>query len=138
MKLYFGNLVTTITTFMLVVFIGFIGYSIWNRNHIQFWGRRSLFVFVYGLVLCCLATARDGLDKTIQFTIDKSCTPGIFPLVSLPNIVGCIGAAVIIIAVIATPFAKSQYMRQIWFYMMSGGVFVKIIVMEISRILVVL
>lgn len=138
MKLYFGNLVTTITTFMLVVFIGFIGYSIWNRNHIQFWGRRSLFVFVYGLVLCCLATARDGLDKTIQFTIDKSCTPGIFPLVSLPNIVGCIGAAVIIIAVIATPFAKSQYMRQIWFYMMSGGVFVKIIVMEIFRILVVL
>lgn len=138
MKLYFGNLVTTITTFMLVVFIGFIGYSIWNRNHIQFWGRRSLFVFVYGLVLCCLATARDGLDKTIQFTIDKSCTPGIFPLVSLPNIVGCIGAAVIIIAVIATPFAKSQYMRQIWFYMISGGVFVKIIVMEIFRILVVL
>ena len=122
MKLYFGNMVTTVTTLMVLSLVGFVGYSISNRNNINFWGRRSLFVLVYGLVICCFAAARDGLDKTIQYTIDGSCNPGIFSLVSVPNIVGCVGVAIIIIAAIATPIAKSQHMREIWFYVMSGGV----------------
>ena len=71
----------------------------------------------------------------IQYTIDGSCNPGIFSLVSVPNIVGCVGAAIIIIAAIATPIAKSQHMREIWFYVMSGGVMLKIVVMEIARII---
>lgn len=119
---------------MIVSLVGFIGYSIWNRGNINFWGRRSLFVLVYGLVICCMAAARDGLDKTIQSAIDGSCAPGIFSLVSIPNLIGCIGAAIIIIAAIATPIAKSQHAREVWFYIMSGGVMLKIIVMEFSRI----
>ena len=121
---------------MILSLIGFIGYSIWNRSNINFWGRRSLFVLAYGLTVCCFAAARDGLDKTIQAAIDGSCAPGLFPLVSVQNLIGCIGAAVIIIAAIATPIANSQHMREIWFYIMSGGVMTKIIVMEISRILI--
>ena len=119
---------------MIVALIGFIGYSIWNRTSINSWGRRSLFVLVYGLVVCCFAAARDGLDKTIQHMIDGSCAPGLFPLVSVLNIVGCFAAAIIILAAIATPIARSQHMREIWFYVMSGGVFLKVAVMEISRI----
>ena len=42
----------------------------------------------------------------------------------------------LIIAAIATPIAKSQHMREIWFYVMSGGVMLKIVVMEIARIAV--
>ena len=138
MKLYFGNMVTTVTTFMILSLVGFIGYSIINRGNINFWGRRSLFVMIYGLVICCFAAARDGLDKTIQYTIDESCNPGIFSLVSVPNIIGCIGAAVIIIAAIATSIAKSQHMREIWFYVMTGGVMIKVAVMEIARIIQVI
>lgn len=135
MKLYFGNAVTTVTTFMILSLAGFIGYSIVCRSNINLWGRRSLFVLIYGLVICCFAATRDGLDKTIQYNIDGSCNPGIFSLVSIPNIVGCVGAAIIIIAAIATPIAKSQHMREIWFYVMSGGVMLKIVVMEIARIM---
>ena len=135
MKLYFGNTVTTVTTIMILVLLGFIGESIANRTNINYWGRRSLFLLGYGLTICCFAAARDGLDKTIQYTIDGSCNPGIFSLVSVPNIVGCVGAAIIIIAAIATPIAKSQHMREIWFYVMSGGVMLKIVVMEIARII---
>lgn len=135
MKLYFGNTVTTVTTIMLLILVGFIGESIVNRSIINYWGRRSLFLLVYGLTICCFAAARDGLDKTIQNTIDGSCAPGVFSLISIPNLIGCIGAAIIIIAAIATPIAKSQHMRQIWFYVMSGGVMLKIVVMEISRII---
>lgn len=136
MKLYFGNTVTTVTTIMLLILVGFIGESIVNRSIINYWGRRSLFLLVYGLTICCFAAARDGLDKTIQNTIDGSCAPGVFSLISIPNLTGCIGAAIIIIAAIAIPIAKSQHMRQIWFYVMSGGVMLKILVMEAARIIV--
>ena len=135
MKLYFGNAVTAATTLMLFALLGFVGYSIYNRDNIQDWGRRSALLLTFGLVVCCFAAARDGLDKTIQHAIDGSCAPGLFPLVSVPTIVGCFGALLIIIAAIATPIAKTQRAREIWFYVMSGGAVLKIVTMEIARII---
>ena len=135
MKLYFGNAVTTATTLMILALLGFIGRSVVNRSSIQYWGRRSAAVLIFGLVVCCFAAARDGLDKTIQHAIDGSCAPGLFPLVSVPTIVGCVGALLIIIAAIATPIAKTQHAREIWFYVMSGGAMLKIVTMEIARII---
>lgn len=133
MKLYFGNTVTTVTTVMILALLGFVGYSVASRASIQYWGRRSLLLLVFGLVLCCFAAARDGLDKTIQCAIDGSCAPGIFPLVSIPTIVGCVGALLIIVAAVATPIAKTQHAREIWFYLMSGGAVMKIVTMELAR-----
>lgn len=134
MKLYFGNTVTTVTTIMILALLGYIGYSVINRSNIQFWGRRSVILLIFGLVVCCFAAARDGLDKTIQSMIDGSCAPGLFPLVSVPNIVGCAGALLIIVAAIATPIASSQHAREIWFFIMSGGAVLKILTMELARI----
>lgn len=135
MKLYFGSAVTAATTLMILALLGFIGYSAVNHASIQYWGRRSAILLVFGLVVCCFAAARDGLDKTIQSAIDGSCAPGLFPLVSVPTIVDCIGAALIVIAAIATPIARSQQARQVWFYIMSGGAVMKIVTMEIARLL---
>ena len=135
MKLYFGNAITTTTTFMILALLGFIGWSVRNRTSIQYWGRRSIVLLVFGLVICCFAAARDGLDKTIQNAIDGSCAPGLFPLVSIPTIVGCIGALLIIIAAIATPIAKTQKVREAWFYVMSSGAVLKITTMEIAQII---
>ena len=135
MKLYFGNAITMVTTLMLFALLGFIGWSVVNRSSIQYWGRRSTVLLVFGLVVCCFAAARDGLDKTIQHAIDGSCAPGLFPLISVPAIVGCVGALLIIVAAIATPIAKTQKMREAWFYVMSSGVVLKIVTMEIARII---
>lgn len=134
MKLYFGNVTTTATTIMILCLLGFMGYTVVHRENVTYWGRRSLLLLVFGLVICCFAAARDGLDKTIQNAVDGSCAPGVFPLVSFPNLIGCIGAAVIVVAAIATPIAKSQQAREVWFYVMSGGALLKIAVMEIARI----
>lgn len=134
MKLYFGNRVTTVTTLMLFAFLGFIVYTILRRSEIQYWGWRSLVLLIFGLVICCLAAARDGLDRTIQHAIDGSCAPGLFPLISVPTVIGCIGALLILIAAIATPIAKTQRMREIWFYVMAGGAGLKIVTMEVARI----
>ena len=100
MKLYFRNMVTTVTTIMILALTAFIAVIVHNRADVQHWGVRIAFLLVFGLVICCFATARDGLDKTIQYTI-----------------------------------AKTQAVRRIWFFVMSSGVFLKIAVMEISRIL---
>ena len=135
MKLYFGNAITTATTLMVLALLGFISWSVVNRSSIQYWGRRSTVLLVFGLVICCFAAARDGLDKTIQHAIDGSCAPGLFPLISVPTIVGCVGALLIIVAAIATPIAKTQKMREAWFYVMSSGVVLKIVTMEIARII---
>lgn len=135
MKLYFGNTVSTFTTLMILALLGFIGYSVYNRESIEHWGRRTAFVLIFGLVICCFAAARDGLDKTIQHTIDGSCAPGIFPLISVPTVIGCVGAFIILIAAIASPIAKTQKMREVWFYVMSGGALLKIVTMEVSRII---
>ena len=133
MKLYFGNAVGTATTVMILALLAFIGYSAVNHASISCWGRRSAALLVFGLAVCCFAAARDGLDKTIQHAIDGSCAPGLFPLVSVPTIVGCIGAFLILLAAIATPIAKTQRAREVWFYVMSGGAVLKIVTMEIAR-----
>ena len=134
-KLYFGNAVTTATTIMIFVLLFYMGYFFLNSDSVQYWGRRSVILLVFGLVVCCFAAARDGLDRTIQHAIDGSCDPGLFGLVSIPTVIGCIGALLIIVAAVATPIAKSQHMREIWFYVMSGGVLLKILTMEFARMI---
>lgn len=136
MKLYFGNTVTTVTTLMIAALIAFVAFTVINRADIQYWGRRSAVLLIFGLVVCCFAAARDGLDKTIQNAVDGSCRAGIFPLVSIPNIIGCIGALLIITAAVSTPAAKTGHAREIWFYIMSGGALMKIAAIEISRLLI--
>ena len=135
MKLYFGNAITTATTVMLFALLGFISWSDIYLTRIHYLGRRSSVLLVFGRVVCCFAAARDGLDKTIQHTIDGSCAPGLFPLVSVPVIAGCVGALLIIVAAIAAPIAKTQRMREVWFYVMSSGAVLKIATMEIARII---
>ncbi|WP_373578288.1 hypothetical protein [Parafannyhessea umbonata] len=81
-KLYFGDTTTIATTIMILGLVVFIGYTIVNRGSVQHWGMRGLLLLAFGLVVCCFATARDGLDKTIQSSIDGSCAAGLFPLVS--------------------------------------------------------
>lgn len=55
MKLYFGNAITTATTLMILALLGFISWSVRNRTSIQYWGRRSIVLLVFGLVICCFA-----------------------------------------------------------------------------------
>lgn len=135
MKLYFRDGVTIAATIMLLMLAGYIIFCIATRKSTEHWGLRSLILLIFGLVVCCFAATRDGLDKTIQNAIDGSCAPGLFQLISIPNIVGCIGALAVIVGIIATPIARSQAAREVWFYVMSGGIMLKIVTVEIARII---
>ncbi len=117
MKLYFSNTTTIITTMLILILIGFMSYCFINRDNIQFWGRRILILAIYGLVVCCFAAARDGLDITIQNAVEgTSIAGGIFEIVSIPTIVGCIGAGIIIISSIIALFIKSQNVKEVLFF----------------------
>lgn len=135
MKLYFGNSVTTATTLMIVALLWFVAYAALNRDS-RHWGIRSLILLVFGLVVCCFAAARDGFDKSVQNVIDGSCDPGIFGLSDIPTVIGYIGALLIVVAAIATPIAKTQTAREVWFFVMAGGAVMKILTVEISRIII--
>ena len=134
-KLYFGDVTTIATTLMILALVVFIGYTIVDRGSVQHWGMRGLLLLVFGLVVCCFAAARDGLDKTIQSSIDGSCAAGLFPLVSIPTVVGCIGALVIIASAIAMLIVSSQQAKELCFLLMASGVAAKIVVVEIARVI---
>lgn len=134
-KLYFGDVTTIATTLMILALVVFIGYTIVDRGSVQHWGMRGLLLLVFGLVVCCFAAARDGLDKTIQSSIDGSCAAGLFPLVSIPTVVGCIGALVIIASAIAMLIVSSQQAKKLCFWLMASGVAAKIVVVEIARVI---
>ena len=85
--------------------------------------------------MCCFAAARDGLDKTIQHAIDGSCAAGVFPLVSVPTVIGCGGALLIIVSAVATPIAKTQQACEVWFFVKSGGAVLKVVTMEAARVI---
>lgn len=134
-KLYFGDVTSIATTLMILALVVFIGYTIVDRGSVQHWGMRGLLLLVFGLVVCCFAAARDGLDKTIQSSIDGSCAAGLFPLVSIPTVVGCIGALVIIASAIAMLIVSSQQAKELCFWLMASGVAAKIVVVEIARVI---
>lgn len=134
-KLYFADTTTIATTIMILALVVFIGYTIVNRGSVQHWGMRGLLLLAFGLVVCCFAAARDGLDKTIQSSIDGSCAAGLFPLVSIPTVVGCIGALVIIASAFAMLIASSQQAKELCFWFMASGVAVKIMIVEIARVI---
>lgn len=122
MKLYLGDKTTTVTTCLLLGLLAFIVWSAWRRNSIQFWGRRMLILLAFGLLVCCWAATRDGLHLTVQNAIDGSCAPGIFALTSFPVAAGAIGAAVIVFSGLSAVFFRSQRVREVLFFVMSGGV----------------
>ena len=74
MKLYFGNMVTTVTTFMIVSLVGFVGYSISNRSSINFWGRRSKSNHRMGIVTG-RCKAGGGRNRCGKYSLTESPFP---------------------------------------------------------------
>jgi len=90
MKLYFGSMVTTVTTLLIVGMLGYIGYSFLYRNEIPLWGRRIAFLLAVGLVICCFAATRDNYHMSVQNAIDGSTEVGLFSIHSIQSTVNCI------------------------------------------------
>ena len=68
MKLYFGNMVTTVTTFMILSLVGFVGYSISNRSSIiQMFQKNQrctalLLILQYGFKVAKISMKKQTID----------------------------------------------------------------------------
>lgn len=134
MRLYFGNFVTTVSTLMIFLTIVFIMHSVIKRDTIQHWGRRTAFLGLFGLVLCCFVATRDSYDKSVQACFDAAITAGVFSFGSIQSILGCIGGAIIAFSCFSSIFVKNQKYRKIMFFTLSITMLVKVLVIEMSRL----
>ena len=131
----FRNAVTTATTLMILALLGFIGWSGLGPRSYSVLGTQkcaSACFWTCGLLLCGGA-GRTGQDHSARHR--RKLRTGTVSTGQHSHHRRCVGALLIIIAAIATPIAKTQHAREIWFYMMSGGAVLKIVTMEIARII---
>ena len=131
MKEYGSLKITLLTYLLLIVFFAFIVYAFVNRRSIIHWGRYLLFLFIFGLVICCFATMRDGWYLSIQHQIEGSGVNGLFSATGMECILG--GGCALLISVFVSPEWK-----RLLFFSSAGILLFKIIILEIDRLLLLL
>lgn len=134
MKLYFGNAITIVTTVLTVGLIVYLISTVLRRESIQFWGRQTLLVFFWGLLVCCLAATRDGYVGSVQYLIDGTMQPGVIGVFSVPGIIAMVCGGLIFLSGLLSIFIHGQNVRQVLYYVMSGSIIAKILTVEITRI----
>lgn len=127
-KLYFGNVTTIISTLTIIGFAIFFGYTIARRESINNWGLLVLVLFFIGLFMSIMSGSKDGMGTSASiFAVGGP----IFIMLSI------LGGLAFLIA-IATIFIKKQDFWQVSFYAISTIIIIKTIVVEVSRIILML
>ena len=131
--MYFGNFVTTTTTILLLIELGYIVNVVRKQKDIKNCGRQTAFIALCGLILCCFVATRDNYHLSVQAAIDGSVNPGIFTIDSIQSTICCIGGAVISFSILSSLFIKKQKYRKAMFLLLSATVIIKTAVIELSR-----
>jgi hypothetical protein len=137
MDLYFGNLTSILSTLFLLAMLVFIGYTFEKHKSINKWGRKIAILALLGLVVCCLVAVRDGYYLSVQASFDNKAAAGLFTLDSIQSTVCCIGGAIIAFSSLITIFVRNQKYRKVMFCVLSATIIIKMLIIEISRILAV-
>ncbi|MDV3425947.1 MAG: hypothetical protein LIR50_02005 [Bacillota bacterium] len=135
MKLYFGNLSSIASTILIIGVLMYIGTTISKINEITTWGKRIAVLALWGLLICIFAAARDGYILSVQAAMNSSITPGLFTAYSTQSRLASMGGAVIAISSISSIFIKKQPYRKAMFFVLSGMIIFKTLLIEISRII---
>ena len=127
-KLFFGSTSATISTILVVVFGLLFGFFLAKRSTINHWGLLVLCVFLIGLFMSIMSGMRDGIAGTSP----------LFPASGWISIVLSIGGALAFLIAIITLFVRKQDFWQLSFFMLSGIIIVKTIIVELSRIIMLI
>lgn len=138
MSLYFGGIVETISTFLILATVLYILFTIVRHKNIEYWGRKIAMLAVIGLVVCCFVATRDGYHLSVQASFDDTIKAGLFTIDSIQSILCSIGGGVIALSVILSFFIRNQRIRKIIFFVLSITIVFKVFVIEISRWMVCL
>lgn len=137
-NLFFGSTSAVQTTVLVIILIAFVICALVKRNKIQYWGRMILVALVLGLYICIVAAIRDEYHLSVQYAIDGSVQPGVFEITGFQSIVNCILALVIVVCGLLCIFKKEQKIRQTLFFVLSGSMLLKVLTIEVSRIILFL
>lgn len=136
MNLYFGNMVTTVSTVLVLATWAFVAFTLVKHKSVEFWGRRVAILALLGLIVCCFVATRDGYHLSVQASFDASVTAGLFTIASLQSILCCIGGTIIAFSSISSIFVKNQKYRKVMFFILSCVIVFKTMIIEVSRWLV--
>ncbi len=129
MDLFFGSLWAKVSTALVIIVGIFIAYNFFQRDHIKNWRVRIIVLFFMGLALCFGAVFRDGYIDSL------TGGQGLFALESFQITLASILGGLILLTMIVSFFLKNQQHLRLAFFFLSIIIIIKIITIELSRIL---
>ena len=123
--LYFGDVISAVTTLLLAAVIVLIALSIKDRKAIGKWGRLIALFIVLGTAISAFSATRDAF-----------AAPGaVFEMMGVQSLVCAIAGGAEYIAAFVSIFLKNQTHKRRCFYILSALFGVQVLTVEGSRIL---
>lgn len=135
MYLYFGDVISTTSTLLVIGAFIYIGMIVSIHKKINNWGRKIAILVTWGLVICCFVAIRDGYHLSVQASMDKNVTAGLFTLKSIQSTLCSIGGGIIAFCSLSSIFIRKQNYRKIMFMILLATILLKTLIIEISRLL---
>lgn len=135
MNLYFGDITSTISTILVICILIFIGIVAAKHKKVKLWGKQIAVLAIWGLIVCIAVALRDKYHLSVQASMDHRILPGLFTIESIQSTLCCLGGAVIAFCIISSIFIRRQEYRKVMFFVLSGTILCKILVIELSRLL---
>lgn len=137
-ELFFGNVPAVISTIVVIGIWSYIIITIQKRKQITNWRSRIAFITLCGLILCIFVATRDRYDLSVVAMTETEISGGIFAADSIQSYLCCIGGGVIAYSFVSAMLSRNQKYREIMFYLLSLTVILKTIIIEASRVIMIL
>lgn len=124
LKLYFGGVFSTISTVLATVFVVFLALVAPRRDSITHWGALVLVLFFLGLAMSIMSGMKDGIGTAAPLIPSKYWLMTVLCL--LGGLAFLIGGAAL--------FVRNQVFWKVSFYVLSGIITLKTILVEVFRI----
>ncbi len=122
--LFFGDVVSTITTVLVLGLVAFLVWTVVRGRHVEAWGRRILLAIVVGTALSGLSATRDA------FMMDNA----LFVLTSAQSLICAIAGGIIYLLGLTALVVRRKGWRRAVFHIVAALLVVQIITIEGTRI----
>ncbi len=136
LDLYFGSISAIISTVLVISILGYIGFVFYKKEKIRGFGKHIAVILFWGLLVCIFVATRDDYVLSVANAFNAGKI-GTFSLSSIQSNLCCLAGGVIAISAISSIFVKNQKYRKTVFFVISGAVIFKTLVIEISRLLLI-
>ena len=122
-KLFFGDVISVLTTAFVLAMLVFIVLTYKNRANIDKWGRRILLFILVGTAISALSATRDGF----------ATASAMFAMMSIQSLICAAAGALIFLAGLVAIFVRNQKFRRAGFQIISVLFIVQVLAIEVSR-----